>query len=228
MAKLATYTLDVGDEYLVRKQVPDFRLESQMGTISLQSLLDGKWGLLVSFRMSFDPVATTEIAMLCKLFEEFDARNVAIITVGGDQVSNYRRWIKEIEELQAVKVTIPLISNPDLSLLEKYGCARPTPPHGNLQILSTGIFLIDIDKRIRVAMRYSPSVGRNFYEIIRAFDALQLVTYHKVSCPSNWGSGQDVFVHNDIDSEEATKILPKGFVAIKPWFRLTPCPDASL
>ena len=125
------------------------------------------------------------------------------------------------------------------------------PPYGEPQVLSTGVFLIDIDKRIRVSMRYSPNVGtcaalltiivttsslffwrcyaagRNFYEMIRAFDALQLATYHKVVCPANWGAGQDVLVSNDVSSEAATAALPKGFVAIKPWFRLTPCPDAS-
>lgn len=214
------YVVDVGDE------IPDFNLESQMGRVAYHSLIDGKWGVIVSFKQSFDPVATTEIAMLCKMQEEFEARNISVMTLGSDAVSSYRRWIKDIEELQGVKVNIPLIADTDCSLLKQYGCARPTPPSGLFQVTCNCILLVDIAKRVRVSMRYTPTVGRNFYEVIRAFDALQLVTYHKVVSPANWGSGQDVMVHNDISSEDAAKTLPKGFITIKPWFRLTPCPDA--
>eukprot|EP00607_Mallomonas_marina_P000606 CAMPEP_0182428834 /NCGR_PEP_ID=MMETSP1167-20130531/23972_1 /TAXON_ID=2988 /ORGANISM="Mallomonas Sp, Strain CCMP3275" /LENGTH=210 /DNA_ID=CAMNT_0024611977 /DNA_START=165 /DNA_END=794 /DNA_ORIENTATION=- len=205
------YTLDIGDE------APDFRLDSQMGNVSFHSLIDGKWGLLVTFRACFDPVVTTEIGMLCKLFEEFEARNIAVVAIGADSVANYRRWIKDIEELQAVKVNIPIISDPDNSVLVALGTARTSQFSKQIRVVSNGMFLIDLDKRIRVSSRYSPSVGRNFYEPIRSFDALQLSTYHRVVCPANWGSGQDVFVHNEVSNEEATKVLPKGFVSIKPW-----------
>jgi len=142
-------------------------------------------------------------------------------------VMNIRKWIRDIEELQDCKVTLPIIGDDLKDIIKSYGCTKSLPPYYNLDIFSCGMFLIDTDKIIRTATRYSPSIGRNFYEALRSFDALQLATYHKVVCPVNWCVGQDVFVDPNVDNDTASAMLPKGFVEIKPWFRLTPAPDNS-
>ena len=219
--EVASWTIEIGDE------CPNFTLESQLGMITWHDLIDGKWGLLLTFNMANDPVATSEIGMLNKLLDEFQARNIAIATMGADTVVKYREWIRDIEELQNVKVKIPLISDPDCSVIRQYGCARPIPPTNEMKPISNGVFLIDIDRRVRISMKYSMSVGRNLYEIIRAFDALQLTIYHKVVVPANWGNGNEVMVANTCSNEEATEALTKGFVEIKKWFRVTPAPDRS-
>lgn len=217
---MQTAPVDVGDE------VPDFNLDSQLGPIAFHEMIHSKWGLLFTVQAAFDPVATTDLGMLCKLKEEFEARNVNVVALGIDTVSNNRRWIRDIEELQSVKFNIPLVSDIGCNVLKKLNCAKMISPlHKEALPVSVGVFLIDIDRRIRACMRYSSSTGRNLYEILRLMDALQVVTLQRVVCPSNWGSGQDVLVRSDVPSSEATKILPKGFVEIKPWFRLTPCPD---
>jgi thioredoxin-dependent peroxiredoxin len=218
---IATWTVEIGDE------VPDFVLESQVGMISWHDMIDGKFALLMTFNKAFDPVMTTEIGMTCKLLEEFLARNIVVAAIGCDQTPAYREWIRDIEELQNVKVKIPLISDPNCDILKQYGCARPVPPTMQMQPISNGLFLIDIDRRLKISMKYATTTGRNIYEIIRAFDALQLSIYHKVVVPANWGAGNEVMVHNDIANDEATAALPKGFVEIKPWFRITPAPDRS-
>lgn len=211
--------LDVGDE------VTPFSLSSQMGSMRFREFIDGKWCLLVTIKMSLDPVATTEIGMISKMHDEFESRNMCVIVVCADSVTNIRKWIRDIEELQDCKVNIPIVSDPEMSVLKKYGVTKSLPPFYNLEIYSTGAFLIDTDKIIRLSMKYSPSIGKNFYELLRSYDALQLATYQKVVCPSNWCIGQDVFVDTSIANDEATRMLPKGFVEIKPWFRLTPAPD---
>ena len=214
--------VDLGDE------VPNFTLESQVGMITWHDLIDAKWAILITFHNAFDPVATTEIGMACKLRDEFESRNITVAFLGGDNVTNYREWITDIEELQNVKVNMPLLADEaDCSVLQAYGCARPTPPTMKCQPVSHGVFLIDIDRRLRISMKYGISVGRNLYEIIRAFDAMQLTVYHKVVVPANWGNGNEVMVHNDVSNQEANQAFEKGFVQIKPWFRVTPAPDRS-
>ena len=158
-------------------------------------------------------------------------------------MNNYRRWQRDIEELQEVKVGFPMCSDQDYSVLRqvmfcclhrhdfKYfqlGCAREkTDEDGgsSVRCICGGAFLVDTAKALRCSFKYSLTTGRNIYELIRLFDALQVTTYHSVVCPSNWGAGQDVMVNNDVSNEEAQKRLPKGFAEIKPWFRLTPCPE---
>ena len=213
---------DIGDE------VPNFTLESQMGMITWHDLIDAKWAVLFTFHTAFDPVATSEIGMLCKLRDEFDSRNITVAFMGADTVTNYREWITDIEELQNVKVNVPLIADEaDCSVLQQYGVARPTPPTMVCKPVSHGIFLVDIDRRLRISMKYSMAVGRNVYEILRAFDAMQLTIYHKVIVPANWGNGNEVMVHNDVTNEQANEAFEKGFVQIKPWFRVTPAPDRA-
>lgn len=219
--EIATWTVEIGDE------CPNFTLESQVGMITWHDLIDGKWALLLTFNTAFDPVATTEIGMLCKLIDEFQARNITVVGMGADTVVHYREWIRDIEELQNVKVKIPLLSDFDCAVMKQFGCARPVPPDNTVKPIANGVFLIDIDRRVRIGMKYSMSIGRNLYEVIRAFDAMQLSIYHKVVVPANWGNGNEVMVHNSCSNDEAREALPKGFVEIKKWFRVTPAPDRS-
>ena len=214
--------VDIGDE------VPNWTLESHVGNITWHDLIDSKWAVLLTFGAAFDPVATTEIGMACKLRDEFDSRNIAVAFLGLDTVTHYREWITDVEELQNVKVNVPIITDDvDCAVLRQYGCARPIPPTMQPKPVSHGVFLIDVDRRLRISMKYSMSVGRNLYEILRAFDAMQLTIYHKVVVPANWGNGNEVMVHNDVGNEEANEAFEKGFVQIKPWFRVTPAPDRS-
>ena len=147
------YVLDVPDE------VPDFHLDSQLGAIRFRDLIDGKWCLLVSIHKAFDPVATTEVGALQKLLPEFTARNIALLVLCNDSVSNYRKWIKEITEIESVAIDIPLVSDPAATVLKQYGCARDVPPYGETRITSIGSFLIDIDGRIRTSARCSIHTG---------------------------------------------------------------------
>ena len=147
------YILDVPDE------VPDFHLDSQLGMIRFRDLIDGKWCLLVTIHRAFDPVATSEIGALQKLLPEFTARNIALIVICNESVSNYRKWIKVITEIESVVVEIPLVSDPAATVLKQYGCARDVPPYGETRITSIGTFLIDMDRRIRTSMRYSVHTG---------------------------------------------------------------------
>jgi len=217
--------LDVGD------LVEDFSLDSQVGKIDFLDMIEGKWCLLVTFASAFDPVTTTDLGMLSKMAMEFESRNIVVLTVGNDSVPNYRKWVKDIEELQTVKVNVPMLCDPDCAVLKSYGCAKEFldisaagggAGGGRMKPTCLGAFLIDIDRRIRTSMRYGMTAGRNFYELVRLFDALQLSTHHKVVCPSNWGHGQEVVLSNDVTQEEAARYR---YTEIKPWFRLTECPD---
>lgn len=209
--------LDVGDP------VADFSLDSQVGRIDFHDLIDGKWCLIVTFGSAFDPVATTDIGMLSRMEMEFESRNLAVVCIGNDTLPNYRKWIKDIEEIQAVRVTVPLMADKDnMKNLRMFGCAKYFPQKEIVQQTSCGAFLLDLDRNIRYSSRYGNTVGRNWYEVLRTFDALQLSTHQKCVCPSNWGQGQDVLLSTDITKDEATLFR---YTEIKPWFKLAPCPD---
>ena len=211
---------DIGDE------VTDFNLDSQMGQISFRDYIDGKWAVVVTFGKAFEPVSTTEIGMLGKLHDEFEARNITTLCIGTDNSSSYRRWIKDIEELNTTKINFPLLSDPDCRVLKQFGCARDviggTKQDATINCFAT--FIIDLDKKVRYVMKYSTLTGRNFYEILRAYDAIQISIHYRVVIPTNWGMGQDVLVHPDMSNEEAASMR---FATIKPYFRLAPCPEVE-
>jgi alkyl hydroperoxide reductase subunit AhpC len=162
--------------------------------------------------------------MLGKLIQEFEARNISILAIGCDTVPNYRKWIKDIEELNSTKINFPLLADPEMKVLYKFGCARDIPPKKEYKLLCNGAFIIDLDFRIRFSYKYSTHVGRNLYELLRAYDALQLALTHRIVTPSNWGMGQDVLLHNDVTNEEANHLR---FAVVKPYFRLAACPEGS-
>jgi len=218
MVNTSSRFLDVGDP------VPDFSLDSQVGRIDLADMIDGKWCLVVTFGSAFDPVATTDIGMLSRMEMEFESRHLSVICIGNDSLPNYRKWIKDIEEIQAVRVNVPLMADvSNMKHLRMFGCAKYYPVDEAVKQVSCGAFLLDLDRNIRYSSRYGTTVGRNWYEVLRTYDALQLTSHQKCLCPSNWGQGQDIILSQDITKDEATQFR---FTEIKPWFKISPLPDA--
>ncbi|GMI16010.1 hypothetical protein TrLO_g2076 [Triparma laevis f. longispina] len=215
--------LQVGDE------APNFTCDSHLGMITLHEVLDGQFSMLVTFPHDFEAVATTELGAIAKLQEEFEARNVKLFALSVDTKGNHRRWIDEVEELQDCKITFPLFADVDGAVSRVYGLVRPgTVGNAAKSVINAGlIVLIDLDKRIRFISQYPSTTGRNFYEVLRVIDTLQLTLFHSVATPANWMQGEDVFVRNDISATAAGAMFPKGFVAIKEWFRITPQPDTK-
>ena len=210
------WVLDVGDT------VPHFRLDSQVGEIDFEDIVDGKWCLLVTVGAAFDPVATTDIGMLSRLTLEFESRNINVLVMGNETIANNRKWVRDIEELQAVKVNVPIMSDKECKILKKFGCARYMAKEEQSIPSCYGCFLIDLDRCIRFSTRSGTTNGRNFYEVLRMYDALQLSIHNKILTPCNWGQGQDIILSRDITKDESTLFR---FTEIKPWFRLAPVPD---
>lgn len=212
----AVNVFDLGDE------VPEFNLDSQMGAINFRLAIQGRWCVFMTINEVDDPVTTTDLGYLSKLNEELEARNLAVIVIGNDTVQNYRRWLKDVEELQTAKIGFPVLSDPECAILRQFGCAKLDPVSEKWKVSCNGVFLIDIHKRIRLSMKYSSHVGRNLYEILRYYDALDITIQHKVVVPSNWGQGQDVFINNEVPEEQVKQYR---YFEMKPWFKMTPCPE---
>ncbi|CAM9220101.1 unnamed protein product [Chrysoparadoxa australica] len=212
--------LQIGDEF------PNFTGDSHMGQVILHDLIDGSWGLVFLFPKSSDPVACTEMGMLSKLRDEFDARHVKLLAVGVDSKLGQRAFIKETQELQDCEINFPLVADVSGAIFYQLGLVRPDAVDPSQALLpQTTIFVIDIDKRVKLMSQYPASVGHNYYELIRAIDALQLATFHQVGIPANWKEGEDVFIQPSIRANQIAQLFPKGSVEIKPWFRITPQPD---
>jgi len=217
---IALPPLQIGDE------APNFTCDSNIGLITLHDLIDGNWSVIITFPKDFDPVSTTEIGQISKMMEEFEGRNVTVLGLSPDNKPNHRAWIEDVQELQDCTVNFPILADVTGEVNQMYGLVRPKAidPLKSL-VECSAIFLIDIDKRIRMMQHYPAVTGRNFYEILRAIDAIQLSTFHQVATPSNWRQGEDVLIPSNISSAAANSIFPKGFLEIKDWFRLTPQPD---
>ena len=224
--------LQIGDE------APDFDGESQVGSINLHNLIDSAWCVLVFFSRDLEPVGTTEMAYLCKLKEEFDARKVKVVCISPDSKVNHQRWINDTQELQDVKINVPLIADERGDVCRQYGLLRPRDYKatggknkfkslGKMVLPTASTYIVDIDKRIRSITHNAPGIGRNFYETIRQIDALQLSLFHQVSTPCNWMQTEDVFINTDITPDAAQSMFTKGFMEIKSYFRVTPQPDTE-
>lgn len=208
--------LRLGDE------APDFTAETTEGTIRFHEWLGDSWGILFSHPKDFTPVCTTELGMVAKLKSEFDKRNTKVIGLSVDAVGDHKEWAKDIEETQGAKLNFPLIGDPDKKIAQLYDMIHPNALD-NLTVRS--VFIIGPDKKIKLIITYPASVGRNFDEIIRALDALQLTAKYTVSTPVNWKKGDEVIVAPALSDEEAKEKFPKGFKTLKPYLRLTPDPE---
>jgi len=200
---------------------PDFTAESSEGMINLYDYLGDGWGILFSHPADFTPVCTTELGTASKFKSEFDKRNVKMLALSVDGVASHRDWIKDINEVQQTTVNFPIIADEEKKVATLYDMIHPNADN-NLTVRS--VFIIAPDKTVKLILTYPASTGRNFYELLRVVDSLQLTAYHKVATPANWKSGEDVVVSPAIATEDAKTIFEKGVEEIKPYLRMTPDP----
>ncbi len=202
---------------------PDFTQESTDGTIRFHEWIGDKWAVLFSHPKDFTPVCTTELGLVAKLKPEFDKRNVKVIALSVDDVSSHKGWVGDIEETQHTKMNFPILADPDRKVSQLYDMIHP---QANDTLTVRSVFVIDPNKKVRLTITYPASTGRNFDEILRVIDSLQLTDKHQVATPANWKDGGDcVIVPALQDPEEIKKKFPKGYKALKPYLRMTPQPN---
>ncbi len=200
---------------------PDFTADTSMGTLNFYDYLEDSWGILFSHPADFTPVCTTELGTAAKFKDEFDARNVRMMALSVDDQNSHSAWIKDIEETQHTKVNFPIIADVDRRVADLYDMIHP---NADDTLTVRSVFIIGPDKKIKLILTYPASTGRNFYELLRVVDSLQLTSYHKVATPANWEKGHDVVVSPSIPTPEAHQLFPAGVEEIKPYLRMTPDP----
>jgi thioredoxin-dependent peroxiredoxin len=202
--------------------VPDFTQDTSEGTISFHEWASDSWVVLFSHPADYTPVCTTELGTVAKLKPEFDKRNVKVLALSVDNSESHRGWISDINETQSTTVNYPIIADPDRKVSDLYGMIHPNSLN-NLTVRS--VFIIDPNKKLRLTITYPASTGRNFDEILRVIDSLQLTDHHQVATPANWKDGDDCVVVPSIPTEEAKQKFPKGVQEVKPYLRMTPQPN---
>ena len=202
---------------------PDFTANSSEGMINLYKYLGDSWGILFSHPADFTPVCTTELGTAAKFKEEFDKRNVKMLALSVDGIQSHRDWIVDINEVQETTVNFPIIADEDKKVSTLYDMIHPNAD-SNHTVRS--VFIIAPDKTVKLILTYPASTGRNFYELLRVVDSLQLTAYHQVATPANWNNGEEVVVSPSITTEDAKKIFEKGVEEVKPYLRMTPDPTA--
>lgn len=202
--------------------VPDFKQQSSMGDISFYDWAGDSWVVLFSHPADYTPVCTTELGEVARLKPEFDKRNVKILALSVDDAESHKGWINDINETQSCSVNYPILADGDRKVSDLYGMIHPNSLN-NLTVRS--VFIIDPQKKLRLTLTYPASTGRNFPELLRVIDSLQLTDNHQVATPVNWKEGDDVVVVPSISTEEAKQKFPKGVTEVKPYLRMTPQPD---
>ena len=200
---------------------PDFTADSSVGTINLYDYLGDSWGILFSHPADFTPVCTTELGTAAKFKSEFDKRNVKMMALSVDGAASHAEWIKDINEVQHTVVNFPIIADEDRKVSDLYDMIHP---NADSTLTVRSVFIIAPDKTVKLILTYPASTGRNFHELLRVIDSLQLTAYHKVATPANWESGEDVVVSPSIPTDEARLLFTKGVEEIKPNLRMTPDP----
>jgi thioredoxin-dependent peroxiredoxin len=209
-------TLRLGDT------APDFTQESTAGTIRFHEWLGDSWGVLFSHPKDFTPVCTTELGVTARLKEEFAKRNVKVLAISVDPLQSHREWIGDIEETQDCAVDFPILADPDRKVATLYDMIHP---NANDTLTVRSVYIIDPKKKVRLTLTYPASTGRNFNEILRVIDSLQLTDRHSVATPANWEKGNDVIIVPSLqDPDLIRQKFPKGFKAVKPYLRITPQP----
>ena len=207
----------------IGSNAPDFTAETTEGTIQFQDWIGDKWAILFSHPKDFTPVCTTELGAMAGLKAEFDKRNTKVISISADPVSDHVKWSSDIEETQGHKVNFPMIGDAELKVAKLYDMlpeeAVPgqRTPKDNETVRS--VFVIGPDKKVKATIMYPMTSGRNFAEVLRLLDSVQLTAAHPVSTPANWQHGQDVIIANSVSNEDAAKKYPQGFKTIKPYLR---------
>ncbi len=209
-------TIRLGDE------APDFTAETTEGKINLYEYLGDSWGVLFSHPKDFTPVCTTELGAVAKLKPEFDKRNTKVLAVSVDPVESHERWLGDIEDVTGARVNYPVIGDPDRTVSDLYGMIHPSASD-TLTVRS--VFVIGPDKKVKLTITYPASTGRNFDEILRVIDSLQLTADYSVATPADWQEGEDVIIVPAVSDEDAKEKFPKGFETKKPYLRVTPQPN---
>jgi thioredoxin-dependent peroxiredoxin len=210
-------TLRLGDT------APDFEQDSSLGRIRFHEFLGDSWGVLFSHPADFTPVCTTELGLTAKLAGEFDKRHVKTIALSVDSTESHREWIHDINETQAASVGFPILADGDRKVAELYDMIHP---NANQTLTVRSLFIIDPKKKVRLIITYPASTGRNFDEVLRVIDSLQLTDSHQVATPGNWKQGDDVVIVPSLKDEEVIRQkFPKGYKALRPYLRMTPQPD---
>jgi alkyl hydroperoxide reductase subunit AhpC len=200
---------------------PDFEAETTQGRIRFHEWLGNSWGVLFSHPKDFTPVCTTELGVVARLEPEWKKRNVKVIGLSVDPADSHKRWEGDIAETQGATVNFPMIADPDKKVSNLYGMVHP---EADPTITVRSVFVIDPNKKVRLMLTYPPSAGRNFDEILRVIDSLQLTDKHKVTTPANWKQGDEVIVAPSVSDEDAKKMFPQGFRTLKPYLRMVAQP----
>ncbi len=203
-------------------EAPNFTAETTEGTISFHEWLGDGWGVLFSHPKDFTPVCTTELGAVAKITEDFKKRNVKVLAVSVDALDSHKGWIKDINETQQCTVSYPIIADPERKVANLYDMIHPNALD-NMTVRS--VFVIGPDKKVKLTLTYPASTGRNFDEILRVVDSLQLTAKHQVATPANWKDGEDCIIVPAVKDEEIPSKFPKGHRVVKPYLRYTPQPN---
>ena len=208
--------LRLGDE------APNFTAETTQGTVNFHEWLGDGWGILFSHPKDFTPVCTTELGAMAKITEEFKKRNVKVLAVSVDPIESHKGWINDINETQACTVSYPIIADPEKKVANLYDMIHPNALD-NMTVRS--VFVIGPDKKVKLTLTYPASTGRNFQEILRVVDSLQLTAKFKVATPANWKDGEDCIITPAVTDADIPNLFPKGHRMVKPYLRYTPQPN---
>jgi alkyl hydroperoxide reductase subunit AhpC len=208
--------LKLGDE------APNFKAKTTQGSIDFHDWIGNKWVILFSHPKDFTPVCTTELGAVSKILPEFHKRNVKVIALSVDPLESHEKWIKDINEINDTHLNYPIIADPSREIASLYGMIHPKALD-NFTVRV--VFIIGPDKKIKLQLTYPASCGRNFEEILRVIDSLQLTSDHKLATPANWKLGEDCIITPAVSNEEAAKLFPSGFKIVKPYLRYTKQPQ---
>ena len=203
---------------------PNFTAKSTEGDINFHEWLGESWGVLFSHPADYTPVCTTELGTVARIKEEFDKRNVKVVALSVDGLESHEGWIKDINDTQNTTVNFPIIADEDRKVSELYDMIHP---NADEKFTVRSVFVIDPNKQVKLIITYPASTGRNFDELLRVIDSLQLTAYEKVATPANWKYGEDCVVVPAVATEEIPKLFPKGFKEIRPYLRMTPQPNLN-
>jgi thioredoxin-dependent peroxiredoxin len=209
-------SLHLGDD------APNFTAQTTIGEINFYDYLGNSWGVLFSHPADYTPVCTTELGRTAALQEEFAKRNVKVLALSVDPVDSHKGWVNDINETQNVNVQFPIIADDDRKVATLYDMIHP---NASATATVRSLFIIGPDKKIKLHLTYPASTGRNFFEVLRVIDSLQLTANHSVATPADWKEGEDVIIVPSISTEDAQKKFPKGVKVIKPYLRYTPQPN---
>jgi alkyl hydroperoxide reductase subunit AhpC len=208
--------LQLGDE------APNFTVETTDGTLNFHEYLGDGWGILFSHPKDFTPVCTTELGEVARLKSEFDRRDTKVIGLSVDAIGSHADWVGDIKDATGQTLNFPLIADSDRTVANLYGMIHP---NASDTMTVRSVFIVGPDKKLKLTITYPASTGRNFQEILRVLDSLQLSSKFPIATPVNWNDGEDVIVGVGLTDEEATEKFPKGFTKIKPYLRFTPQPN---